>query len=588
MLHELEENDDDDFDGADVFMEPSDVADNSDEDSGDEDCVHMSNLTGNQLRSKAEIKFLGKSSEVSERSDSHENEDDNKNNENIAPTPRKKQCIQREIWTKNDLTNAQKEKWNWNEDWNRVLKFTSETPSSLFEKFFDDDVIDYIVSHTKLYAKQKGNHSFDVTSEEMRVFIGILILSGYVAVPRRRMFWENNDDTKNIAVSNAMRRNRFEEIMKYLHFSDNNELDKEDKYTKLRNIMSMINERCLNFFPVQQGLDVDETMIPYYGRHPGKQFIRGKPIRFGFKGWCLNCPNGYLVQFDFYQGKDSSKMANQKEYGLGGSVVLDLISELPKYPFMIAIDNYFTSIKLVEEMSNLGFAVVGTARENRIGKCPVESVKNLRKKERGAMDYRANIASGIIVVRWKDNNVVTMVSNCTGVNPLATVKRWSTLEKQKIAVPQPHTIATYNKVMGGTDRMDENISKYRIGFRGKKWWFPLAMFLIDAAIQNAWLLHRMSCSKEKEDTMDQLEFRRSIAVSYLKRFGVLPKPGRTISSTKMCNRVNNEVRFDQLGHTIVVSNTQLRCAQCPGKTTRKCSKCNIGLHDKCFEQFHIK
>ena len=28
---------------------------------------------------------------------------------------------------------------------------------------------------------------------------------------------------------------------------------------------------------------MDEVMIPYYGRHSAKQYIRGKPIRYGFK-----------------------------------------------------------------------------------------------------------------------------------------------------------------------------------------------------------------------------------------------------------------------------------------------------------------
>lgn len=77
-------------------------------------------------------------------------------------------------------------------------------------------------------------------------------------------------------------------------------------------------------------------------------------------------------------------------------------------------------------------------------------------------------------------------------------------------------------------------------------------------------------------------------MSYLRRFGVLPKPGRVISSTKLSKRVNNGNRYDQVDHTIIVSKIQLRCAQGPGKKTRKCEKCNVGLHEKCFQQFHAK
>ena len=28
---------------------------------------------------------------------------------------------------------------------------------------------------------------------------------------------------------------------------------------------------------------IDETMVPYFGRHSWEHFIQGKPVRFGFK-----------------------------------------------------------------------------------------------------------------------------------------------------------------------------------------------------------------------------------------------------------------------------------------------------------------
>jgi len=34
-------------------------------------------------------------------------------------------------------------------------------------------------------------------------------------------------------------------------------------------------------------------------------------------------------------------------------------------------------------------------------------------------------------------------------------------------VPQPALIGVYNKNMGGTDRMDQDINQYCIGIRGK-------------------------------------------------------------------------------------------------------------------------
>lgn len=68
-----------------------------------------------------------------------------------------------------------------------------------------------------------------------------------------------------------------------------------------------------------------------------------------------------------------------------------------------------------------------------------------------------------------DNSVVTAASTSIGVKPISYVHRYSQKEKKKISVPRPLMIGEYNKYMGGTDLMDQNISTYRIGIRGKKW-----------------------------------------------------------------------------------------------------------------------
>lgn len=63
--------------------------------------------------------------------------------------------------------------------------------------------------------------------------------------------------------------------------------------------------------------------------------------------------------------------------------------------------------------------------------------------------------------------------------------------------------------MLGIDR-DQNISLYRIGIRGKKWYFPIIAYLIDVAEQNAWQLHRLDGGK-----LDHLAFRRRIVTAIL-------------------------------------------------------------------------
>ncbi|XP_068215904.1 piggyBac transposable element-derived protein 3-like [Palaemon carinicauda] len=88
-------------------------------------------------------------------------------------------------------------------------KYRDFTPTKLFELFFDDDMWNMLVDQTIIYATLKGETDFLVTKDEMKVFTGILTVSGIVPVSSRWMFWRNSSVTKNEAVYQAMRRKRF-------------------------------------------------------------------------------------------------------------------------------------------------------------------------------------------------------------------------------------------------------------------------------------------------------------------------------------------------------------------------------------------
>jgi len=143
-------------------------------------------------------------------------------------------------------------------------------------------------------------------------------------------------------------------------------------------------------------LDVDESMIPYYRKHSAKQFIRGKPIHFGFKLCCLNTRLGYLVQCEPYQGFGTQI---DSDLGLGGLVVVDLLSELSKRNYFIYVDNYFTSLRLLQKLEGDGVGCTGTIRANRVDKAPLKAAEKMKKEERGSYDYRTDVNSGLVVVR---------------------------------------------------------------------------------------------------------------------------------------------------------------------------------------------
>ncbi|CAG4968921.1 unnamed protein product [Parnassius apollo] len=157
---------------------------------------------------------------------------------------------------------------------------------------------------------------------------------------------------------------------------------------------------------------IDEAMVPYYGRHSCKQFIRGKPIRWGYKLWVGATRLGYVIWFDPYQGKSSTIAEGYKQFGLGGSVILEFADVLqgrdPTLPFNLFFDNYFSSIPLLHELSNRGLRATGTIRENRTSKCPLESNKDFKNTDRGSFEFKSSLPTNILVYKWNDNSVVTV------------------------------------------------------------------------------------------------------------------------------------------------------------------------------------
>ncbi|KAK7484501.1 hypothetical protein BaRGS_00024257, partial [Batillaria attramentaria] len=112
----------------------------------------------------------------------------------------------------------------------------------------------------------------------------------------------------------------------------------------------MINERCLTYFIKKQNLSIDESLIPYYGRHGARQFH-------------------------------------------------------------LTFDKLFTSLRLVDHLTSMGTGCSGILRANLIEDCPLQSVNEMQKTPGGTCDYVTDTNSGLTVVGWNDNSIVNVVSN---------------------------------------------------------------------------------------------------------------------------------------------------------------------------------
>ena len=116
----------------------------------------------------------------------------------------------------------------------------------------------------------------------------------------------------------------------------------------------------------------------YYGHQLCKQFVRAKPIRFGYKLWVLASAIGISYKIKIYQGRTNQG----SDEPLGTHVVKNAL-EICKTPkdHSFYFGNFFSSYSLICDLATKGFRATGTMRNDRIMKCPLVDVKKKNEEK---------------------------------------------------------------------------------------------------------------------------------------------------------------------------------------------------------------
>jgi len=267
---------------------------------------------------------------------------------------------------------------------------------------------------------------------------------------------------------------------------------KSDKLWKLRPLLHAVRQGCLQ---QKRGtkVSIDEQMIPFSGTTKLKQYVPNKPHPVGLKNFVLANPNGLVLDFRIYAGKETfaDVPVKNEKLGLGGRAVVCLTQTVPKAS-AIFFDRYFTSITLIEELLKQGIFCTGTIMKNRIqsvGK-KLRGDKELMKDPRGTSDAVKDPNNEICLVKWFDNKPVTLMSSFVGIGPEGVVRQWSKKDGEYIEIKCPKIVQEYNKHMGGVNMSDRLISYYRMNTRTRKWTTRTMCHMFDLALVNSWIQYR--------------------------------------------------------------------------------------------------
>jgi hypothetical protein len=444
------------------------------------------------------------------------------------------------------------------------------SPLHLFQLYFTRDVATMISVETVRYARQCGDMVFTVDVEEIDRFIMILLYTSYVHLPRQSLYWSRDFDCALQIPSQAMSRNRFTEIKKYLHFCDNDFIDVgSNPFAKIQPLIDHLNTSLLQFGFLAKPLAVDEAMVAYAGRHPTKQYMKAKPIKWGYKFWVLSDNMGYPYHISPYGGRRS---AVARKTPLGYSVVMQMVDVVDKASSLanhtIFMDNFFTSCDLLRELGDRNLRASGIIRSDRLRNIPLKPDSQL--KVRG--DYHSLSDGRIRLIRLHDSKVVTLATNFDTVEPLHQTSRRSKAAPKAI-YKIPHAFKTYNEFMGAVDLTNRFVSDYKVNIAGKKWYWAIFIHCITMMRVAAW---RLSAHIHHGRTpLDQLEFLRKIVQDMMtssRKERPTPGPkGRHLAQ--------------QAIHLQIPAGKQGRCRVCHKNCRNVCQSCNVMLHNRCSAQF---
>ncbi|KAK0063074.1 piggyBac transposable element-derived protein 4 [Biomphalaria pfeifferi] len=300
-------------------------------------------------------------------------------------------------------------------------------------------------------------------------------------------------------------------------------------------------------------------MIGFKGKNPHiRQFMPNKRhARCGIKMWCLSdSANGYLCQFEIYEGSQGRRIGNGRSY------THELIIRL------------------------MTASATGTVRSNRKG-LPDVCVKTKLKNKELIETRKGNL----LCLAYQDNSRKPILLSTASIAGLI-----DTVNSRKQPVTRPAVIHAFNQAMGVIDLGDEKLYMYMAERQSLKWTNKVFFSLFGRAILNSYIIYHSNTSDRPK--LSRYNFIVSALESMTSNF----VPQKVIRQ----KRTRTEMEAARMGPTpltqtvaghpldghdlskLPVGKKQQCVAGHPThvRTGRECTGCKVGLCPECFAKYH--
>ena len=229
-------------------------------------------------------------------------------------------------------------------------------------------------------------------------------------------------------------------------------------------------------------------------------------------------------------------------------MVIQLCKQLPPASggYILYTDNFFTSTKLFKALRTLGIGACGTAKSGSGYPASLLAIRDAAtKKNNWGLEAHTVVDEEILCMAWVDLNTVQLMTTAYDISDIKTPyflpprRRHGIPEDSVIFIPSvylpsiaahslinstkssetglpiPYPIRRYNQYMGGSDGNAQQRAAYSFDRRSPRYWWPLFIFLHDAACLNAYIIYK-TCDLENEHLCRE-DFIRNIATSLIEK-----------------------------------------------------------------------
>lgn len=471
---------------------------------------------------------------------------------------------------------------------------------SYFKLFFTDEMAEEIRLNTNKYANFvfKSTGSIDKlwtpieSISEIWATISVIFIMGIMKFPDLAHYWSSHPALGNDMIKKMMPRNRFQKILQYLHLSD-----REKEYPrntaeyyllqKVEPFMSAFKEKCRLHISLPRDLSIKEVLLKYRGRLGIIQHSPPQSAKVGLKIWMLSTSNtGYVYNFEIYCGRNDN--IDRSEKGLGYDVITHFTYFLQQPYHHLYFSDYFTSIPLMVDLLDKNVYACGIMASKR--KYLSDPLSNLDIKPK-MLFQQCEEHPNLLCSTWYDDKEISVISTNEKMGITKVTRKKGT---QVSAIECPMAVSNYNVRMVSTSKKDQE-EKYSIPKKSMKWWFYLFWFLLDMAMQNAYVLYTMTNNPPSKKILGELKFKLSVIDSLSENYSSRKRKATNTRPNDKLTPINAE--NINLHKKAKIAGRKRVCVQCRRhnrktvsnrriESTWECIFCNVCLCEKCFGPYH--